>query len=175
MKTTWRLRQRIKLFLLFLPLRWSITKLSFPNGGWPNSKPLNIRPRVLCSITTSTRKPRSSCPGLMSSRNSNWIRTCPCRYNNVHWPVDVFIPLFRFPQSALVHTPESIRTRFFVDLLMDHKHPVMLVGSAGCGKTVLMNEKLASLSENYAVTNIPFNYYTTSGNRASDVMILLSS
>jgi len=47
---------------------------------------------------------------------------------------------------------------------MDQKHPVMLVGSAGCGKTVLMNEKLTSLSENYAVTNIPFNYYTTSGN-----------
>lgn len=66
-------------------------------------------------------------------------------------------------QNALVHTPESIRTRFFVDLLMDHKHPVMLVGSAGCGKTVLMNEKLTSLSDNYAVTNIPFNYYTTSG------------
>ncbi|CAH1732929.1 unnamed protein product [Aphis gossypii] len=65
-------------------------------------------------------------------------------------------------QSALVHTTESIRTRFFVDLLMNQKHPVMLVGSAGCGKTVLMNEKLTSLSENYAVTNIPFNYYTTS-------------
>lgn len=46
---------------------------------------------------------------------------------------------------------------------MDRKHPVMLVGSAGCGKTVLMNEKLSSLSDNYAITNIPFNYYTTSG------------
>lgn len=40
----------------------------------------------------------------------------------------------------------------------------MLVGSAGCGKTVLMNEKLSTLSDNYAVTNIPFNFYTTSGN-----------
>lgn len=67
-------------------------------------------------------------------------------------------------QSVLVHTPESIRTRFFVDLLMDRKHPVMLVGSAGCGKSVLMNEKLSTLSDNYAVANIPFNYYTTSGN-----------
>lgn len=64
----------------------------------------------------------------------------------------------------MVHTPESIRTRYFVDLLMDHKHPVMLVGSAGSGKTVLMNEKLTSLSDNYSITNIPFNYYTTSGN-----------
>lgn len=70
---------------------------------------------------------------------------------------------FAWPQNALVHTPESIRTRYFVDLLMEHRHPVMLVGGAGCGKTVLMGEKLSSLSDNYAVANIPFNYYTTSG------------
>ncbi|TMW50187.1 hypothetical protein DOY81_004746 [Sarcophaga bullata] len=65
-------------------------------------------------------------------------------------------------QAILVHTSESIRIRFFLDLLMDKKHPVMLVGTAGCGKTVLVNEKLQSLSENYAVTTIPFNFYTTS-------------
>lgn len=62
----------------------------------------------------------------------------------------------------MVHTSESIRIRFFLDLLMDKKHPVMLVGTAGCGKTVLVNEKLQTLSENYAVTTIPFNFYTTS-------------
>lgn len=45
---------------------------------------------------------------------------------------------------------------------MDKKHPVMLVGSAGCGKTVLVNEKLTGLSENFAVANVPFNFYTTS-------------
>lgn len=49
-----------------------------------------------------------------------------------------------------------------MDLLMEKKHPVMLVGNAGCGKTVLVNEKLASLSENYAIANVPFNFYTTS-------------
>lgn len=38
----------------------------------------------------------------------------------------------------------------------------MLVGNAGCGKTVLVNEKLQGLSENYAVTNVSFNFYTTS-------------
>ncbi|XP_050527559.1 dynein beta chain, ciliary isoform X2 [Daktulosphaira vitifoliae] len=65
-------------------------------------------------------------------------------------------------QNALVHTPESIRTRYFVDLLMDYKHPVMLVGSSGCGKTVLITEKLTSLSDSYTIANIPFNYYTTS-------------
>lgn len=62
-----------------------------------------------------------------------------------------------------MHTSESIRIRYFIDLLMEHRHPVMLVGNAGCGKTVLVNEKLASLSENYAVANVPFNFYTTSG------------
>lgn len=72
--------------------------------------------------------------------------------------LDSDIPL----QSVLVHTSESIRVRYFLDLLMEKRHPVMLVGNAGCGKTLLVNEKLASLSENYAVTNVPFNFYTTS-------------
>ncbi|XP_057668614.1 dynein beta chain, ciliary [Diorhabda carinulata] len=72
--------------------------------------------------------------------------------------LDSDVPL----QAVLVHTAESIRVRYFLDLLMKQKTPVMLVGNAGCGKTVLVNEKLTSLSENYAVTNIPFNFYTTS-------------
>lgn len=46
---------------------------------------------------------------------------------------------------------------------MEPKHPIMLVGPAGSGKTVLITEKLASLNENYTVTNVPFNFYTTSG------------
>lgn len=45
---------------------------------------------------------------------------------------------------------------------MEKQHPIMLVGNAGCGKTVLVTEKLAALQENYAVMNIPFNFYTTS-------------
>ena len=45
---------------------------------------------------------------------------------------------------------------------MAEKHPVMLVGTAGCGKTVLVSEKLLQLSENYTVTNVPFNFYTSS-------------
>jgi dynein heavy chain, axonemal len=65
-------------------------------------------------------------------------------------------------QAVLVHTAETIRVRFFLDVLMDIKHPVMLVGNAGVGKTVIINDKLHSLSENFAVTNIPFNFYTTS-------------
>lgn len=47
-----------------------------------------------------------------------------------------------FFQAVLVPTAETVRIRYFLDLLMKNKHPVMLVGSAGCGKTVLVNEKL---------------------------------
>ena len=36
------------------------------------------------------------------------------------------------------------------------------MGGAGCGKTVLVGEKLSQLDENYMVTNVPFNYYYTS-------------
>lgn len=45
-------------------------------------------------------------------------------------------------QAVLVPTAETIRIRFFLDLLTKKKTPVMLVGGAGCGKTVLVNEKL---------------------------------
>lgn len=38
----------------------------------------------------------------------------------------------------------------------------MLVGNAGVGKTVFMSATLASLSEEFVVSRVPFNYYTTS-------------
>ena len=38
----------------------------------------------------------------------------------------------------------------------------MLVGNAGLGKTVLVNEKLGGLDEDTLAKNIAFNYYTTS-------------
>lgn len=47
------------------------------------------------------------------------------------------------PQAVLVHTGETMRYRYFLDLLMASRRPVMLVGSAGCGKTILINDKLA--------------------------------
>lgn len=40
----------------------------------------------------------------------------------------------------------------------------MFVGAAGTGKSVIINDKLKSLSnELYAVTNVSLNFYTTSG------------
>lgn len=38
----------------------------------------------------------------------------------------------------------------------------MLVGVTGSGKTVTINDKIANMNDNYAVTHIPLNYYTTS-------------
>lgn len=40
----------------------------------------------------------------------------------------------------------------------------MLVGGAGCGKSVIVADKLDSLPDSFNVANVPFNYYTTSGN-----------
>lgn len=78
------------------------------------------------------------------------------------------VPQFMFDpdmplQAVLVHTAETIRIRYFMDLLMETKRPIMLVGNAGCGKTVLAGEKFSSLDpDKMLVTNVPFNYYTTS-------------
>lgn len=62
-----------------------------------------------------------------------------------------------------MHTTETIRIRYFMDLLMEKSWPLMLVGNAGTGKSVLMGDKLDSLStDDYLVQAVPFNFYTTS-------------
>ncbi len=53
--------------------------------------------------------------------------------------LDPEVPL----QAVMVPTTETVRFRYFVDLLMGNQRPVMLVGNAGCGKTVLVTDKLA--------------------------------
>lgn len=82
-------------------------------------------------------------------------------------PWSNLVPKFIFSpevplQSTLVNTFETIRIRYFMDLLVKKGKPVMLVGNAGTGKTVLINDKLKSLSEEWLVANVPFNFYTTS-------------
>lgn len=63
----------------------------------------------------------------------------------------------------MVHTTETIRIRYFMDMLMEKQWPVMLVGNAGTGKSVLMWDKLEALStDEYLVQSVPFNFYTTS-------------
>ncbi|GAB1297122.1 Dynein axonemal heavy chain 17 [Apodemus speciosus] len=76
-----------------------------------------------------------------------------------NFELDPDIPL----QASLVHTTETIRIRYFMDLLMEKAWPVMLVGNAGTGKSVLMGDKLESLNtDDYLVQAVPFNFYTTS-------------
>uniref|UniRef100_H3ASB2 Dynein, axonemal, heavy polypeptide 9 like n=1 Tax=Latimeria chalumnae TaxID=7897 RepID=H3ASB2_LATCH len=65
-------------------------------------------------------------------------------------------------QTILVYTAETVCLRYFVDLLLEKGKPVMLVGNAGVGKTILVSEKVSKLSEDYMVAKVPFNYYTTS-------------
>ncbi|XP_036884188.1 dynein heavy chain 9, axonemal isoform X2 [Sturnira hondurensis] len=83
-------------------------------------------------------------------------------------PWSKLIPQFEFDpemplQACLVHTSETIRVCYFMERLMEQRRPLMLVGTAGTGKSVLVGAKLASLdAEDYLVKNIPFNYYTTS-------------
>ncbi|GCB64021.1 hypothetical protein scyTo_0000226, partial [Scyliorhinus torazame] len=65
-------------------------------------------------------------------------------------------------QTVLVPTAESTQLQYFVDLLLEKGKPVMLVGNAGVGKTILVQDRLANLSEDYMVSKVPFNYYTSS-------------
>ncbi|XP_063817028.1 dynein axonemal heavy chain 9 isoform X3 [Pseudophryne corroboree] len=83
-------------------------------------------------------------------------------------PWSKLIPKFEYDpemplQACLVHTNETIRVRYFMEKLLEKKRPVMLVGNAGTGKSVLVGEKLSSLDpDEYLIKNVPFNYYTTS-------------
>ena len=62
-------------------------------------------------------------------------------------------------QACLVHNSETIRIRFLMDILIESKFPVMLIGLAGSGKTLMMNEKLGQMNEDFLIANVPFNFY----------------
>ncbi|KAM6142342.1 LOW QUALITY PROTEIN: dynein axonemal heavy chain 11 [Phoenicopterus ruber ruber] len=65
-------------------------------------------------------------------------------------------------QAIFVHTSETACLKYFIDLLLTKGKPVILVGNAGVGKTVFVGDRLAALSEDYLLANIPLNHYTTS-------------
>ena len=65
-------------------------------------------------------------------------------------------------QACLVHNTETIRMKYFVDMLVKQGFPTMLIGLAGTGKTLLFNEKLLHMGEDYSIANIPFNFYYNS-------------
>lgn len=59
-----------------------------------------------------------------------------------------------------------------MDHLLERRHPLMLVGNAGTGKSVLVGDKLQSLDpEKFVIKNIPFNYYTTSAMLQGTVLL----
>ncbi|KAF7658249.1 hypothetical protein LDENG_00015570 [Lucifuga dentata] len=65
-------------------------------------------------------------------------------------------------QAVVVHTAETVRLQYFMDLLLERRQPVMLVGNCGVGKTALVRNMLDCLPESYMTIKVPFNYYTTS-------------
>ena len=67
--------------------------------------------------------------------------------------------------SIYVATVDSTRITHVMSTLVNAQHPVMLVGTAGTGKSGLVNEwlgKLAREDESMLSCNIPMNYYTDS-------------
>nr|XP_051708760.1 dynein axonemal heavy chain 11 isoform X1 [Oryctolagus cuniculus] len=72
--------------------------------------------------------------------------------------MDPDVPL----QRVLVPTAETTRLRYLAELLLKRGKPLMLVGNAGVGKTAFVGDTLAGLSEDYLVSRVPLNYYTTS-------------
>ena len=61
-----------------------------------------------------------------------------------------------------MHNSETIRIKYFLDILVDLKFPVMLIGAAGSGKTLIINEKLGQMDEDFLIANVPFNFYYNS-------------
>ncbi|XP_076625371.1 dynein beta chain, ciliary [Colletes latitarsis] len=82
----------------------------------------------------------------------------PWTENVKQFELDHDVPL----QSTLVPTGETAYLHFFLDILIEKKMPVMLIGAAGSGKSVIVAEKLGSLPDEYNVANLPLNYYTSS-------------
>ncbi|KAL0208847.1 hypothetical protein P9112_011434 [Eukaryota sp. TZLM1-RC] len=63
--------------------------------------------------------------------------------------------------SMLVQTAETTRIEYLMNLLISKHFPVLLVGSAGTGKTLLINNYLANLNEDdWDSKVVNFNYYT---------------
>ncbi|KAK2910349.1 hypothetical protein Q8A73_008064 [Channa argus] len=74
--------------------------------------------------------------------------------------------------AVLVHTAETVRLWYFMDLLLQSRQPVMLVGNAGVGKTSLVRNKLDSLPEIYMNIKLSFNYYTTTSFMLQEIIFL---
>ncbi|CAB1334771.1 unnamed protein product, partial [Coregonus sp. 'balchen'] len=65
-------------------------------------------------------------------------------------------------QAVLVHTAETARLRYFMDLLLERGQPLDAGGNAGVGKTSLVRNQLDHLTDIYMTTKVPLNNYCTS-------------
>ena len=65
--------------------------------------------------------------------------------------------------TMFVSTAETARVSFLMDLLVKNHHYVMLVGTGGTGKTMMMQDKLKHLDEDFYITsNMAMNSMTDS-------------
>jgi len=77
-----------------------------------------------------------------------------------------FVPPYSAPDDAylvtkvFVPTMDTTRLTYVMDLLVQNQYPVQLVGTAGTGKTVLIQRYLNNISDPYMFTTISLNYYT---------------
>ncbi|XP_068007753.1 dynein axonemal heavy chain 9 [Melanerpes formicivorus] len=76
-----------------------------------------------------------------------------------HFEFDPEMPL----QACLVPTPETVRVQYLLERLLARRRPLLLVGSAGTGKTLLLQHSLGSLHpQAHLLQKVSLNYYTTS-------------
>jgi dynein heavy chain len=88
--------------------------------------------------------------------------------DHVHWSqrVEPWMPALIGTQAGAtpfyeisVDTVSSTRLRWLVDTLVSQKRPVLFVGTAGTGKTTVMNSYLSTLPENKSSCTINMNFY----------------
>ncbi|KAI3429649.1 hypothetical protein D9Q98_005734 [Chlorella vulgaris] len=62
--------------------------------------------------------------------------------------------------QVFVPTPETVSLRYFLDMMLALRKPIMFVGGSGVGKTQLVKGKLQGLGEEQAALSISLNYFT---------------
>ena len=77
--------------------------------------------------------------------------------NMLPFTYDPELPL----SSAVVHTSETMRIRYWMNLLVKANKPILLVGSPGTGKTAMILDMLKALGDDWLVAQTSFNNYTT--------------
>lgn len=75
------------------------------------------------------------------------------------WQTDIQTPIY----SSLFPTAQVTCLKYFMNLFVTKKQPILLIGSSGSGKTTLVKEVLRNLPEDcYVTQTIPMHHYMTS-------------